>query len=326
MPLAWIHQLSKQQLENMASQLGLSADGSLDELRKRVKERWTTIEPYLPPALSAKFDTDMNSVRDSIEPAVLQESVVSKIRLNMVKELISSVPVVSGTEPEVILNFLIRVRQIYVLKLISDSEFIMLLVSRTSGRLLNVLSAHLGPSYSWGMVQDVLVASFLPLRVKETFMTSYVLQRFQRADEDMNSFIASVVEAAAVLGFPGSESQLVRRMIQNLHPRVKSHFVFENRPESIQELFSLATTVAEAVAVDDQRKSLAVHEPRQLVSRNTPNRILAVETDRRVCWKCGVSGHLRRDCTIRRSQRTNPLNSGNANGARRLMTRSERPC
>jgi hypothetical protein len=37
-PLAWIHDLSKQQVEELASQLGLRADGTLDNLGRRVKE------------------------------------------------------------------------------------------------------------------------------------------------------------------------------------------------------------------------------------------------------------------------------------------------
>jgi hypothetical protein len=54
MPLAWIHDLSKQKLEELAAQLGLSIDGTLDDLRKRVKQRWAVIQPYLPSPTAAK--------------------------------------------------------------------------------------------------------------------------------------------------------------------------------------------------------------------------------------------------------------------------------
>jgi hypothetical protein len=64
----------------------------------------------------------------------------------------------------------------------------------------------------------------------------------------------SVVAAAEILGYTGSESQLVDRMVQNLHPKVKSYLLFVTKPESARDLFSLATTVAEAVAVEEQRK------------------------------------------------------------------------
>jgi hypothetical protein len=47
MPLAWIHELSRQQTDELASQLGLSTDGMLDNLRKRIKDKWTAVEPFL---------------------------------------------------------------------------------------------------------------------------------------------------------------------------------------------------------------------------------------------------------------------------------------
>jgi hypothetical protein len=79
---------------------------------------------------------------------------------------------------------------------------------------------------------------------------------FQSSSEDLNSIIMSVVAAADILGFVGSEAQLVHRMLQNMHPRIKSYLLFETEPEFVRDLFSLTTTVAEAVAVEDQRKLL----------------------------------------------------------------------
>jgi hypothetical protein len=89
--------------------------------------------------------------------------------------------------------------------------------------------------------------------VKERFLTFYVLNRFQDHGEDLTDYVTSVVEAAKILGFAGSESQLVCRMVQNMHPSVKSHLFFQNRPQSVGDLFQLATTVTEAVAVEEQR-------------------------------------------------------------------------
>jgi hypothetical protein len=63
-----------------------------------------------------------------------------------------------------------------------------------------------------------------------------------------------VVAAADILGFAGSESQLVHRLLQNMHPQMKSYFLFASKPESVRDLFSLTTTVAEGAAVNDQRK------------------------------------------------------------------------
>jgi hypothetical protein len=40
--------MPKQQLKELASQLGLSADGKLDDLRVRVKENWIAVDAHLP--------------------------------------------------------------------------------------------------------------------------------------------------------------------------------------------------------------------------------------------------------------------------------------
>jgi hypothetical protein len=54
MPLAWIYDLFKQQVERLAGQLGLPTDGAMDDLRKRVKEEWTAMKTYLPSQSASK--------------------------------------------------------------------------------------------------------------------------------------------------------------------------------------------------------------------------------------------------------------------------------
>jgi citrate synthase len=65
-----------------------------------------------------------------------------------------------------------------------------------------------------------------------------------------------MVAAAEILEFEGGESRLVHRILQNLHPRVKAHLLFATKPESVKDLYAFATTVAEGMAIEEQRKSL----------------------------------------------------------------------
>jgi hypothetical protein len=53
----------------------------------------------------------------------------------------------------------------------------------------------------------------------------------------------------------------VNRMVQNLHPKVKSYLLFVTKPEPVRDLFSLATTVAEAVAVEERKRVFAAVKP-----------------------------------------------------------------
>jgi hypothetical protein len=132
----------------------------------------------------------------------------------------------------------------------------------------------------------------------------------------------SVVVAAAILGYTGSESQLVDRMGQNLHPKVKSYLLFASKPESVRDLFSLATTVAEAVAVEEQRKRLSAAvkpgpAPRPVASNvalSTPSS--AKDNPRGRCWACDAADHLQRNCLLRSRGGGNTVSSGNDLGAR----------
>jgi hypothetical protein len=40
MPLAWIHSIPKEEAEKLAMELGVPVQGTLDELHKRLKEKW----------------------------------------------------------------------------------------------------------------------------------------------------------------------------------------------------------------------------------------------------------------------------------------------
>jgi hypothetical protein len=127
---------------------------------------------------------------------------------------------------------------------------------------MHILGANIGTTDTWGMFQAEIISTFLPPRIKEQFLVSHILDRFQSPMEDLTEYIMSVLAAAKILGFLGTEVQLVHRIVQNMRPKFKSHCIFSNRPESIADLLSLATMVAEAVAVEDQRRLKAGSFPR----------------------------------------------------------------
>jgi hypothetical protein len=108
----------------------------------------------------------------------------------------------------------------------------------------------------------------------------------------------AMVAAADILGLEGPESRLVRRMLQNLHPRIKARLVFVTKLESVKDLFTLATTVAEAVAVEELRKSMTTATRQGEASRATPSSTVVTGPslagpNRRVrCWGCGKWGHI----------------------------------
>jgi hypothetical protein len=180
MPLSWLHEMSKQQLEELASQLGLEVGGMLDDLRRRVKEKWSVIEPFLPSAsMTAKFTPETKPEFQATDSLTMEGSYVSKMKLKLLADMVKNVPFLADTDPERVLKFLIAAKEVHDLKLVGDSEFTALLISRTTGRMTSILGSHLINTQNWGMVQAKIVNTFLPTRVKERYLTLYVLDRFQ---------------------------------------------------------------------------------------------------------------------------------------------------
>jgi hypothetical protein len=172
--------------------------------------------------------------------------------------LVKNIPVLSDTELESVFKFLIRAREVYELNFVTDAEFLALLVARTTGRLTQVISVHLSASSKWGSVCSEILSTFLPPRIREGFLSKYVLDRFQSATEELSQFVMAVVAVANMLGYEVPESVLGNRMVQNIHPNVRSQLVFASESKSIKDLYLIASQVAEGRAINDRRKVLNI--------------------------------------------------------------------
>jgi hypothetical protein len=246
-----------------------------------------------------------------------------KLRGKVVTDLVKNIPVLSDMEPGSVFRFLIRAKEVYDLNLVTDVEFLALMVARTTRRVTQIISVHLGTSSKWGSVCSEILSTFLPPRIREGFLSRYVLDRFQSATEELSQFVMSVVAVADILGYEVPESVLVHRMVQNIHPHVRSQLVFASKPTSIRELYALASHVAEGRAIDDWREISERHVPSgnsQHVRHDSRTVSLAVGETRLsksravICWKCSGKGHVRKDCPS--SDASVVRNQGNEGGAR----------
>ncbi|PNF33358.1 hypothetical protein B7P43_G05688 [Cryptotermes secundus] len=309
MPLKWIHDLSREEAERLAVELSVPVQGTLDKLHKRVKEKWKVLETYLPPQRADKSDVAMHtgessdSRLSSVQGHVTYSQI--KLRAKVVTDLVKGIPVLSDAEPEAVLQFLIRASEVYDLGLVTDEEFLALLVARTTGRFTQIISGHLSASANWGVVRSELRSTFLPPRIREGLLTKYVLERFHFVAEDLSKYIMSVVAAANILDYDVPESALVDRLVQNIHPNVRSQLVFLHKPTSIKELYALAGQVAEGRAIEERRIRAERSGSTDMVqqsSRGSRPVSMAVGQTRRFglnsakCWKCSGRGHLKKDC------------------------------
>jgi hypothetical protein len=223
----------------------------------------------------------------------------------VVNDLVRKIPVLSDTEPESMFRFLVQAKEVYDLNLVTDGEFLALLVTRMSGRLMQIISVHLRACSGWGLVCSEILSTFLPPRIREGLLSKYVLDRFQTSTEELFQFVVSVVVAENILDYQVPGSVLVRRIVQNIHPCVRSQLMFVSEPKSIAELHLLASHVAEGRVIDDRRKILGTHPPignsQQDRRVGRPVRMVARGSSqlgsRMVkCWKCEGVGHVEKDC------------------------------
>jgi hypothetical protein len=126
MPFQWLYCLSRQQVEQLAVELGISTEGTFEELHRRLAKTL--------PAM------DVDVLGPRVQDQVVQSQV--KLKARVVTDLVSGMPVLSVREPESVLKFLIRAREIYNLKLVSNAKFLAL-VTRNAGQVTQILSLHL---------------------------------------------------------------------------------------------------------------------------------------------------------------------------------------
>jgi hypothetical protein len=201
MPLAWIHNLPKEEVEKLAMELGVPVQGTLDKLHKRLKEKWKALQTYLPPQSEDKSEVEMHTAR--VSDTKVQGGDVHdharyaqlKLKGKVATDLVKNIPVLSDAEPESVFNFVIRVREVYDLNLVMDAEFLALLVARTTGRLMQVISVHLSASSKWGSVCSEILSTFLLPHIREGFLSKYPLRW------NYPSCVMSVVAAADILGY-----------------------------------------------------------------------------------------------------------------------------
>jgi hypothetical protein len=111
-------------------------------------------------------------------------------------------------------------------------------------------------------------------------------------------------------------------MVQNLHPKLRSYLLFVTKPESVRDLFSLATTVAEKMAEEEQRKRVfAAVKPGSAPRPVASNAALSASSSARAnirgrCWACGASDHLQGNCPSRYAEVVIRRVRGNDLGAR----------
>jgi hypothetical protein len=79
--------------------MGLAVDGTLDDLEKRLKQKWTVLQPYLPSpsALKSSLASEPNPL--SIDSIGHESTYLGKVKFKLISDLIKNVPMLADTDP-----------------------------------------------------------------------------------------------------------------------------------------------------------------------------------------------------------------------------------
>jgi hypothetical protein len=135
------------------------------------------------------------------------------------------VPKHTQTDPDSVLHFLLWAQNVHSLSLVSEGQFLSCLLSRTLGRVNQLLGGYLAKGSNWPVDTADSVSTILPWEVGKIYEYSS-FNRFHSLLDFLNTYLMSVKGAADILGY--KQVKFIDRVLQNLQPEVQSHLLFLN--------------------------------------------------------------------------------------------------
>ncbi|KAJ4447483.1 hypothetical protein ANN_09490 [Periplaneta americana] len=291
--IGWCWDLSKATLILELERAGISTDGRKRELQFRFSQYLETLDPetgigsqpsaVLEPKKRTSIQVEdespstlllggekqidpVNMTHLDIEKGKLGgerrifSSDVNQCHMKVYLNLVRNLRLTDGKNPRLLMGFLMESIGIHALGLVGDREFILGLIPQTSGLLLEIFGRGIRFQWTWPILLERVVLELLPSRLREDLVRDYLSRRFQFPEENFLEFLDSVYRANVILNHYSTESQLIELILQNMSPCIRSHFVFQSRPRTIEELRELGRSVDNSLIAEKQQdRSLSYH-------------------------------------------------------------------
>jgi hypothetical protein len=129
----------------------------------------------------------------------------------------------------------------------------MKLLPKLKGACLNFLAGCIRRGDSWEFSKKIVLEEFFPFIVREKLIRELIVFKFHSKEVPLRTYIDEIVDAAEFLNYFGTESEMVDRILMNLHPDILAQSAFLQRPSSFHELRILAGHIEEKLAVQVER-------------------------------------------------------------------------
>jgi len=216
-------------------------------------------------------------------------------------ELLKQVSHLSSEEPEDILNFFVRLREIHNLYLVGDECFITRIFPLVPRGVFQLLAECLRDKADWASCKVRVLEGYFPYFVRERLVRNLIVFNFHESGQSVRGYIDRVFQAAEFLQYEASEAQLVERIVMKLHPDILKQAAFLDKPTMRKELRRVISLVEERMAIAAERRRVDYVTAGENASNGPSGNFrhgVFSPGGRRVikCWHCGPTGHVRSRC------------------------------
>jgi hypothetical protein len=138
--------------------------------------------------------------------------------------------------------------EIHALGLVDDRTFLVRILPLVTGSLLKFIGNCLVEKLSWGESKARLLVEYFPNIIRERSVRDLVVFKFHAEHQPLRSYVEQVFQAANFLQYGATESELVDRILMNLHPSIQKMAAFLNKPNSRKELDQLVGQLEESLS------------------------------------------------------------------------------
>lgn len=234
---------------------------------------------------------------------------LSKTNRMVVLELIKPLKPITGANEKELVEFLKFLKPIFSIDYDSSEEIIKLLLPKVQGQMFNLWMRAIGANANWDQLHsEILNTFFSNLRLRELQLS--VIQRPQAHSEQFLDYVEDTISAAFALKVQLTENDVIESILSRCLPETKQHFMFSNKPQSIEELRSFASRVSNSIQSDlrwfgqpNTQPTYPQHPGNISQSRTHPpnpngQRLPHTQQGRPniICHRCGNRGHIAKHC------------------------------
>jgi hypothetical protein len=199
------------------------------------------------------------------------------------------------------LRVLLRLRHMVSTFRVPAAHVLQVVYGYTKGALASktMVAIHRGDTLE--AYHEEVLTFFIPPRTMLPLLNSEYY-RAQKSDEPRSVYVSDIKEMAAALRQDSNEADVVRTILDGLHPHERNRLVFCERPRNYADLDNMCVYAHNIPSNDHNditdsgtRRTSSSSSARAGSVNPAPHRASVV------CYRCNKSGHIRRDCRVRLS-------------------------